>query len=157
VVHHHEHLLGADRQVHRAADGGNRIRRAGVPVGQVALGRHLEGAQHADVEVAAAHHRERIGMVEVGAAGQQRHRLLAGVDQVFVFLAGRRRRAHAEQAVLAVQEDFAVGRQVVRHLGRQADAEVDVGAFGDVLRHALGHLVAGITGQAVFLNCMRPP
>ena len=81
-------------------------------------------------------------MVEERAAGQQRHRLLAGVDQVGVFLARRRRRAHAEEAVLAVQEDLAVLRQMVGDQRRQADAEVDVRAFGDVARDARGHLVA---------------
>ena len=34
-------------------------------------------------------------------------------------------------------------RQVVGHQRRQADAEVHVGAFGDVARDARGHLVAG--------------
>jgi hypothetical protein len=92
--------------------------------------------------VAAAHHRERIGVVEVGAAREQGHGLLAGVDQVFVFFSGRRCRPHAEQAVLAVQEHFALGRQEVGDFRRQADAEVDVGALGDVLRHARGHPVA---------------
>jgi hypothetical protein len=40
------------------ADAGERLGggRAGVPVGQVAGDRDLEGAEHADVEVAAAHH-----------------------------------------------------------------------------------------------------
>ena len=36
VFHHHEDVLGADGQVHGAAHGRNRIRRAGVPVGEVA-------------------------------------------------------------------------------------------------------------------------
>src|SRR3546814_708238 len=58
-----------------------------------------------------------------------------------VLFAGCRRGAHAEQAVLALQEDFLVGRQVVGDAGRQADAEVHVGAFGDVARHALRHLL----------------
>ena len=49
-------------------------------------GRHLKGAEHADVEVAAAHHGEAVGVVKVGATGQQRDRLLAGVDEVVVFL-----------------------------------------------------------------------
>ena len=66
--HHHEDLLGADGEVHRPADGGDRVRRAGVPVGQVAAGGDLEGAEHADVEVAAAHHREGVGVVEVRRA-----------------------------------------------------------------------------------------
>ena len=113
---------------------------SGSPVCQLArspVDRHLEGAEHADVEVAAAHHRERVGMMEIGGARQHRHRLLAGVDQVRVLFALRRRRPHAEQAVLAVQEDLAALRQEVGDQRRQADAEVDVGAFGDVaLRRA---------------------
>lgn len=93
--------------------------------------------------MAAAHHREGIGMVEERAAGQQRDVLLAGIDQLVVLVAGLGRRAHAEHAVLAVQEDFLVGAEVVGHQGRHADAEVRVGAFGDVLGDALRHLIAG--------------
>jgi hypothetical protein len=89
-VHHHPGLLGTDGQVHRAAHGGDGAGLAGAPVGQVARGRHLEGAQHADVEVAAAHHGEAVGVVEERAAGQQRHGLLAGVDEVVVFAAPAR-------------------------------------------------------------------
>src|SRR5690606_20719058 len=122
--------------------GGNGVGRAGVPVGQVALLRDLEGAQHADVQVAAAHHGEGIGVVEERAAGQLGDRLLAGVDQVIVFLALGGRRTHAQHAVLGVQDDFAAGRQVVGHQRGQADAQVDVGALGDVLRDAGGDLVA---------------
>mgnify|MGYP000941351450 CR=1 FL=1 len=141
--HHDEDVLRADGQIHRAAHGGDGVGRAGVPVGQVAVLRHLEGAQHADVQVAAAHHRERVGVVEERAAGQFGDGLLAGVDQVVVFLALGRRGAHAQHAVLGVQDDFAVGRQVVGHQRRQADAEVDVPAVLELARGARGHLVAG--------------
>lgn len=144
--HHHEDVFGADGQVHRAAHGGDGVGRAGVPVGQVAVLRHLEGAQHADVQVAAAHHRERVGVMEERAAGQFGHGLLAGVDQVVVFLALGGRGAHAQHAVFGMQDDFAVSRQVVGHQRGQADAQVDVGAFGDVLRDAGGDLVAGQFG-----------
>ena len=40
--HHHEDALRADRQVHRAADGRDRVGRAGVPVGQVTACGDLE-------------------------------------------------------------------------------------------------------------------
>ena len=50
--------------------------------------------------------------------------------------------AHAEDAVLGLEHDLDVVRHVVRHEGRQADAEVDVGAFGNVAGHARRHLVA---------------
>ncbi|MCY1377511.1 hypothetical protein D9M69_650880 [compost metagenome] len=122
MLHHHEHLLGANGQVHRAAHGGDGAGRAGVPVGQVALLRHLERTQHAEVEVAATHHRERVRVVEVGATRLDRHGLLAGVDQVAVFFARGGRWAHAQQAVLAVQQDFLVCGQVVADKRRQADA-----------------------------------
>src|SRR5581483_9560252 len=102
-----------------------------------------EGAEHGDVEMAAAHHRERIGVMEVGAAGEQRHRLLARVDHVPVLGALRGGGSHAEDAVLAVEDDLAVLRQVIRDQRRHADAEVHVGALGDVARDALRHLLAG--------------
>ncbi|MCY1176594.1 hypothetical protein D9M73_168730 [compost metagenome] len=81
-------------------------------------------------------------MVEEGTTGQQGDVLLAGVDQVIVFLARRRAWAHAQQAVFAVQEHFLV-TQVVGHQGRCADAQVYIRAFLDVCGHALGHLGAG--------------
>src|ERR1041385_1127298 len=81
-------------------------------------------------------------MMEVRAAGEQRHRLLAGVDQVLVLLAGSRAGADAEHAVLAVQDDLAALGQVIADQRRQADAEVDHRAIRDVARHARRHLVA---------------
>src|SRR5690606_39002253 len=48
----------------------------------------------------------------------------------------------AEDAVLAVQDDLAIGRKVVGDQRRQADAQVHAGAVRDVARHARGHLVA---------------
>ena len=108
VLHHHEHPLGAGGEVHCTAHGWNRIRLAGVPVGEIACDRYLERAQHAVVQVPAAHHPEGIRVVEVAAAGQQGHRLLAGVDQVGILRARRRRGPHAQHAVLALQEDLAV-------------------------------------------------
>src|SRR5437762_2387936 len=92
-------------------------------------------------------------MVEIRAAGEQADRLLAGVDQVFVFLAGRRFGTDAENAVLAVQDDLAPLRQVIGHQRRQADAEIDVRALGNVARHARGHLIAiELFHQAAFLR-----
>src|SRR5262249_55408104 len=112
VLHHHPHALRAHGEVHRAAHGRDGVATA-VPVREAAGYGHLERAEHGDVEVAAAHHSEGIGVVEVGAASEQRHRLLSGVDEIRVLLTLRGRRTHAEDAVLAVQEDLALFRQVV--------------------------------------------
>ena len=134
-------MLGANRQVHGAAHGRYGVFLAGVPVGQVAGGTHLKSAQHTDVQVAAAHHGKAVGVVKVSAACQHGHRLLAGVDQVIVFMPGSWCRAHAQNAVFAVQYHFNAGRQVVGHQRGHADAQVDIGAVVNVLRHALGELL----------------
>jgi len=102
-AHHDEHRFGADGEIHRPTDCGNRLRRAGVPVGQVAALGDLERAEHADVEMAAAHHRERIGVMKVRGAGQLGHGDLAGVDQVRIDLLRASGGTHVEHAVLGVQ------------------------------------------------------
>ena len=52
-----------------------------------------------------------------------------------------------------MQDDLAPLRQEVGHQRRQADAEVDVGALGDVARHARRHLLAvEFFHQAAFLS-----
>src|SRR5690606_5476143 len=110
-IHHHVGFLGAEGQVHGAAHGGNGVGCAGAPVGQVAVRGNLERAQNADVQMAAAHHGEAVGVMKEAAARQQGDGLLAGVDQVVVFFALGGGGAHADDAVFAVQDDFAVGRQ----------------------------------------------
>ena len=72
----------------------------------------------------------------------QRDILLAGIDQPGVDLVLRRRRPHAEHAVLGMEDHLALQRHVVGDRGRDADAEIDVPALRDVARHAGGHLDA---------------
>jgi hypothetical protein len=109
-----------------------------VPIGKVAVDRNLEGAQHGNIDVPAAHHRERIGVVEIGATGQQRHMLFTRVDQIIVFLAWRRARAHAQYTVFTVQEHFLV-TQVVGYQRGYANTQVYVGSFENIVGHSLGH------------------
>ena len=52
------------------------------------------------------------------------------------------RGAHVEHAVLAVQDDAAVGRHVVRHRRRGADAEVDEAVARQVRGHHPGEALA---------------
>ena len=61
---------------------------------------------------------------------------LPALIEVQVDFVGARRRPDAEDAVLAVQHDLAVVRQEVGDQGRQADAEIDIDAVGEVLRGA---------------------
>ena len=150
MFHHHVGFLRAYGQIHRAADSRNGVRRTGMPVSQIAVHCHLKCAEHANVEVTATHHRERIGMVKVRATGEQGHRLLAGIDEIPIFFALGRCRPHAENAVLAVQKHFAIFRQVVGHQRRQTDAQIDIRAFGNVTRHAGRHFVPRATFETLF-------
>src|SRR5690606_2348612 len=114
------------------AHGGDGVGGVGLPVGQIAPLRNLEGAQHRVVQVAAAHHGEGHGVLGDRRAVPQRDRLAAGVDQVGVHILAAGGGTHAQDAVFAVQQDVPVGRQVVAHQGRHADAQIDDGAVGDV-------------------------
>ncbi|KAG1270016.1 hypothetical protein G6F66_013904 [Rhizopus arrhizus] len=84
--------------------------------------------------------------MEERAAGQFGDGLLAGVDQIQVDGIVSGRRAHAQDAVFAMQHDLAAGGKMGGHQHWHADAQVDVGAFRDVLRDAGGDLVAGQFG-----------
>ena len=93
--------------------------------------------------MAAANHGKAVGMVEEGGARLQRHRLLAGIDQVPVLLANGRRLAEIQDAVFGVENRLPAGRLVAcNHLGK-ADAEVHIGAVADVLGGAPGDLRVG--------------
>ena len=142
VLHHDDHPPGAVDEVHRAAHAVDHL--AGdQPVGQVAAGVDLHGAEDGDVEVLAADHPEGHRGVEEAGAGQDRDGLLAGVDQVGVLLALERVGADAEDAVLAVQDHVHAVGHVVGHQRRHADAEVDVLAVLELQGDAGGELLAG--------------
>src|ERR1700709_1403665 len=142
MLHHHHDALDAGDEIHRAAHALDHL--AGDhPVGEVAVLRHLHRAQYRQVDMAAAHHAEGVGAGEIAGGRQFAHRLLAGVDQVGVFLALERKRPHAEHAVLALQDDVHAVGNIVRHQRRNPDAEVDVIAVAQFLGRARGHLIAG--------------
>ena len=133
---------GAVHEVHRAAGALDHL--AGDhPVGEVARGRDLHGAEDRGVDLAAADHAEARRRVEVRGTRQHRDGLLAGVDEVGVDLVFGRVRADAEDAVLGLQQDRDAVGHVVRHERRQADAEVHVRAVGELLRGAGRHLETG--------------
>src|ERR1019366_9777199 len=108
------------------------------PVGEVALFVNLHRAQHAEVDVAAADHGEGFGTREVGGAGQFGDSFLAGVDDIGVLAAFDGIRPDAQHAVFRLQNNVEMRRHVVRHHGRDADAEVDVEAVAKFVRDAAG-------------------
>src|SRR5580704_5107668 len=142
MLHHHDDLLDATDQIHGTAHALDQL--AGDhPVGDVAILRHLHGAEDGEIDMAAADHAERIRRVEIARGRQLGDGLLAGIDEVGVLLALVRERTGAEHAVLRLQLHADAAGDVVRHQGRNADAEIDVEAVLQLLGGAFGHLVAG--------------
>ena len=113
----------------------------GVPIGQITRGADLTSPGHANVRMAAAHHGKAVGMMKVGAALEQRHRLSCGIDEVVVFVTFGRRRPHAKDAALTVQHKLDPGRQVIGRRRGHANAQIDLSTIPDILRHAPGQLL----------------
>ena len=105
VLHQHDELRHVCAQVHGAAHAaGRHVGRP--PVREVAARRHLHAAEHDDVEVAAARHREGSDAIEEGGAGAGCHGLALGVVVgTSVYSSSVGLRAVAEEAVLGVQVD----------------------------------------------------
>ncbi len=142
MLHHHHDALDAGDQIHRAAHALDHLAR-NHPVGEVAVLRHLHRAEDRQVDMSAAHHAEGFGGREIAGRRQFAHRLLAGVDEVGVFLALVRKRSHAQHAVLALKIHVDAIRNIVRHQRRNADAKIDVIAVAQFLRGTRCHLFAG--------------
>src|SRR5690606_4216444 len=79
-------------------------------------------------------------------------RLLAGIDQVPVFLALWRGLTEIEHAVFGVEHRLPPRRLELGHHFGKADAQIDIGAIGDVLRRAPGDLRIG-----KFFSHRKPP
>ena len=86
------------------------------------------------VQMSDAHHRERVGVMEIRAAGSSVTGALPALTR-----SCRIRPAADEDTVFAVEHDFTGGVADQQH----ADAQVDVAAIGNVLRQPARHGVAG--------------
>src|SRR5690606_15167370 len=141
VLHHHDDAAGAGDEVHRAAHALDEL--AGdLPVGDVAGGGDLHGAEDRGGHLPAADHAEAGGGVEDRGAWAEGDGLLAGVDEVGVLLPLVGEGAHAHHAVLGLEGDVHAAREVVGDQGGHADAEVDVVAVAQLGRGDRGHLVS---------------
>lgn len=78
------------------------------------------------MEVPAANEREAGEGVEDGRTGDGCYVAATGVDELSVLFAGARLGAHAEDSVLALDEDGLSFRDIVGHESGDADPEVDV-------------------------------
>src|SRR2546421_137176 len=112
------------------------------PIREIAVFGDLKRAEHAEIQMPAAHQRKAVGMAHKAGARAQRHVLAAGVDQPAVDLLRRRRRPHAENAVLGMEDHLALGRHIIADERWDTDAEIDRPPLGDVLRETRGQCVA---------------
>src|SRR3977135_833881 len=141
MLHHHHDLLDPGDEVHGAAHALHHLARD-HPVGEVAVLGHLHGAQERDVDMAAADHGEGIGGGEIAGGGDLGDGLLSRIDEVGILLALVGEGPEAEHAVLALELHAHAVRYVIRHQGRDADAEIDIETVAQLLGGARGHLVA---------------
>ena len=90
MLRHDEDRLHSCHEVHRTADRRDSVGGTGGPVGEVAVAGNLQGAEHAEVEVSAADHREAVRVVEERRTGDDGDLALTGVDQLGVPHSGLR-------------------------------------------------------------------
>ena len=107
------------------------------PIGEIAVLVDFHCAQHAKINMAATNHRERVRTRKIRCPGEFAHRLLAGVDEVGIFLAFHRIRADAEHAIFALQNDIHSRWDVIRNKRGHADAEIHVEPIAQFARDPL--------------------
>src|SRR5689334_17764353 len=142
MLHHDDDLLDARDEVHRAAHALDHLARH-HPVREVALLADLHAAEHGEVDVPAADHREAGRTVEIARLRKLADRLLARVDQIWIDLVIIRERPDAEHPVLALQSNGDTLGHVIGDERRNADAEVHVETITQLFRRPRRHLVAG--------------
>src|SRR5690606_30450 len=96
-----------------------------------------------EVDMTSADHAKAVRTGKEAGFWQHGNGLLAGIDEVSVFLALIGKWAHAEHAILALQAHIHAFGDVIGHKRRNADAEIDVKAVLQLARRAGGHLIAG--------------
>src|SRR5215472_6421113 len=95
--------------------------------------------------MAAASHEVRIGLMKERSAGNQRHRNFHGVHQVVILFTGLGPAPHTENSIFAVEVDGDFLRKIVGNEIRDAPAEIDVSAVGQLERGTLSDLLSGQT------------
>src|SRR5580700_7686432 len=125
MFHGDNHAARAGDQVHSAAHALDHFSRD-HPIGEIALFVDLHGAEHAEVDVAAADHGERISAGKISGPGEFTHSFFSGVDEVRIFLPFDWIGPDAEHAVFALQNHVHARRHVVSHQRRHSNAQVDV-------------------------------
>jgi hypothetical protein len=113
-----------------------------LPVGEVAVGGDLVGAEDGDVDPAAADQRERVDVMDDRRARLQRDVLRAGIHEMKILLARPRQRAVADHPVLGVKDDPARPEIGIGAERGDPDAEIDDPAVAEFPRQPVAHLLA---------------
>ena len=90
----------------------------------------------------AADHPEGLRGIEERTSRQLRNRLLAGIDQIGVFLALIRKGAKTQHAVFALQLHIEASGHVIGDQRRDANAKVHIEAIFQFARRTSGHFIA---------------
>src|ERR1039458_6598213 len=125
VLHRDDDAPRGRDEIHRPAHALHELS-GDHPVRDRPFGVDLHRTQDAEVDMAAADHREGVRRREERGAGNDRDGFLSGVDEVGIDLTFRGVRPPAENAVLGLEDDLHALRDEVRDERRHANAEVHV-------------------------------
>lgn len=92
--------------------------------------------------MAAADHAKAVRTGEIAGGRQFGDGLLAGIDEIGIFLSLIGERSHAEHTVLALKLNAHAGRDIIGDKGGNTDAKIDVKTVLQFLCGPFGHLIA---------------
>jgi hypothetical protein len=81
-------------------------------------------------------------LMKICPTREQGNGLFAGIDQITICLAGRRRWSHTEYAVLAMQKNIFRCLEVIGDQRGQADTKINVAAFRNIAGYMLSDFIA---------------
>ena len=143
-LHGHDDLLGPVDQIHGPAHAEGTV--GGGPVGQISVLGDLKRSQHRGSHAAGADDAEGLGHVK-GAAPQRREiGNAAGVKEPVADLDALRRGPYADEAVLRLEQDAALG--VVAAEAGDADAQIDHVAAVEIPGRTTGDKMSVIHSRA---------
>src|SRR5208337_3583323 len=135
----------ARSNVHRAADVADALRSGDFPVGQISLLGDLKAAKDRNVQMTAASHQVRVGLIEKRSARNDRYGDFHRVHQVVILLAGLGAPPHPQDSIFTVEVYVDALGQIIGDEIRNAPAEIHVSAVTQFPGGALSDLLTAET------------
>ena len=152
--HSYDDIISSRYQVHRTAHAFHHFARH-FPIRQIALFGNFHATQNSHIDVIAADHGKTCFGSEYRTPRLNRNGLLAGIDHVSIFFSCFRKRTNAQEPIFRLQDDFPVGRNVVRHARRDTNSQIHIIAILNFLRDARSDpFFFDFFGAEVFGNCL---